>query len=281
MKAIIYIFSFFFIFTTTSVKAQGPWIREKKHGYFQLGFSSLLYQQVRYNNQLIDSKRNNYDLTNQIYFDYGLYKKADITVILPFKFISYKQDSSAVKKSLTGFGNIGLGLKHALLDKKIKVSVGAYIFMNSILKNNSTGLRTGFDANTILPFITAGSSYKKMYYYIKTGYGLMTNQYSDYFIASGEVGYSIFKKAHLIFNAEVKEPISKEHFFDTDDPSYSLTANYLDRQKFIVYGLKFNYEFIEKKYGLTIGFLNGLNGKDGATNIPVSRSYNIGLYRKF
>lgn len=240
MKTIIYIFSFFSLFISIASEAQGPWIREKKHGYFQLGFSSLSYQQVRYNNQLIDTKRDNYDLTSQIYCDYGLHKRIDITTILPFKFLGYKQDSSALKKSLIGFGNIGLGLKYALFDKKFKVSVGTYIFINSIIKNDLTGLRTGFESNTVLPFITAGSSYKKMYYYIKTGYGLMTNEYSDYFIVSGELGYKIFNKLHLIFNAEIKEPVSKELFFDVDKPSYSLTANYLDRQKFIVYGLKFN-----------------------------------------
>lgn len=268
-------------FFNCSILAQGPWIREVNKSYWQLGVSALSYDRVRYDNAVIQTNRTNYDITNQLYVEYGLYEKIDVTLILPYNFMGYKSKTGASDNSINGFGNITIGSKYNLINKKTKVSVGALISMPAFKSDDVYGLRTGFESTTVKPFITLGGSSKRFYYYINSSYGLMTNNYSDYLEVSGEFGYNVKKRIHLIVNGSIREPITNELFYSRDQPSYSFTGNYLDQQKYVVYGIKINYEFVENKYGLNTGIISGLNGALGATNIPVSRSYNFAIYRKF
>lgn len=259
------------------LQAQSPWTNQKNHAFVQVGTSGIFYNFVRYNGNELDTKNSNYDITTQVYAEYGITDKLEATVILPYKFIGYKNITTNVSQSLAGFGNISLGLKYAIATKKIKLSTGLLYTTNSVKKDASIGLRTGFEAATFLPYITVGSGKNKWYYFANVGYGFMTNNYSDYVKIGGEVGYNIFKKVNLAVVAELRTPTSKESFFTTDNASYIATANYLDRQQYFASGLKLSYEFTKDKIGITASVI----GAFALDNIPSAGSNNVGFYYKF
>jgi hypothetical protein len=145
-------------------------------------------------------------------------------------------------------------------------------------ENLALGLRTGFAASTFYPYFSIGSGTNKLYFYASTGIGLRTNEHSNFFRLSGELGYKIFKNSYLIGTLDFNRPIQNDsNFFLTDDEVFSKSASFLDRQAFNGAGIKFLYEFVPEKYGVTLSTIGAL----GAENIPFSRSYNFGIYKKF
>ncbi len=257
--------------------AQSPWTKPKNKGYVQLGFSGIFYDQVQYNGKTVGTGFNQSDITTQIYGEYGLTNKLEGQVVLPYKTFSYKSKTGNISESISGIGNVTLGLKYLVSDKKWKISTGLQFSANTITRNNTTGLRTGFDAATFLPYVTAGSSYKKWYYFGNIGYGLMTNNYSDYIKLSAELGYNFAPKAHVMLVVESRNTITKESFFTTDKPSFAQTASYLDRQNYLAPGIKLNYEFVKNKFGVNAAAF----GAFGIDNAPLAPSINLGFYSKF
>jgi hypothetical protein len=265
------------LFCCQFLQAQSPWTKQKNHAFVQVGASGIFYNLVRYNGNEVDYQNDNYDITTQVYAEYGITDKLEATVILPYKFIGYKNTVTKVSQSLAGLGNISLGLKYAIATKKIKLSTGLLYTTNSVKKDATKGLRTGFEATTILPYITVGYSKNKWYYFGNIGYGFMTNNYSDFVKIGGEVGYNIFNKVYISAVAELRTPTSKESFYTTDNATYIATANYLDRQQYLAGGLKFTYELAKDKIGITASVI----GAFALDNIPSAGSNNVGFYYKF
>jgi hypothetical protein len=262
---------------TQVILAQSPWTKPKNKGYVQLGVSGIFYDQVQYDGKTVLTGFNQSDITTQIYSEYGITNKLEAQVILPYKTYSYKTKSGNISESISGLGNISFGLKYLLSDKKWKISSGLQFSANTISRNKSKGLRTGFDAATFLPYITVGSSSQKWYYYGNIGYGLMTNNYSDYIKIGAEVGYNFAPKAHVMLVIETRSTVTKESFFTTDKIDFATTANYLDRQNYIAPGIKVNYEFKKDKFGVNAAVF----GAAGINNAPLAPSINFALYTKF
>jgi hypothetical protein len=257
--------------------SQSPWVKGKNKGYFQLGVSNISYNQVVYNSNVLPALGDTRDFTAQLYGEYGLSKKLDATIVLPFKNIGYKNTGGTINESISGIGNTTFGLKYLLQDAKWKISTGIQFSANTITKNNAKGLRTGFDATTILPYVTIGSSSKKWYYYTNLGYGYMSNNYSDYIKIGAEVGYNFAPRAHVMLVSELKNNVAKENFYTTDNIAYRGTATYLDRQNYIAIGLKLNYEFIPNKFGVNFAVIGAVSNE----NAPAAPSINFGIYTKF
>jgi hypothetical protein len=92
------------------------------------------------------------------------------------------------------------------------------------------------------------------------------------------LGYKIFRHSYLIGTLDFNQPIQDDSsFFLADEEIFSKSASFLDRQSFNGAGLKFLYEFIPEKYGITLSTIGAL----GSDNTPFSRSYNIGIFNKF
>jgi hypothetical protein len=264
------------IFSQT-IYSQGPWTKEKGKGYAQIGYSGISYNKVFYDGQTLDLASSRSDVTTQIYSEYGISNKFEAQLILPYKFLSRDATSFGGADNLSGFGNVTIGFKYKLSDKDWKISTGIQYSANSITKNDLKGFRTGFDANTIFPYLTLGSSTGKYYYFANIGYGYMDNNYSDYVKIGAEFGYEAFPKGHLILGFQSRNVVSKESFFENDYLNYVASANYLDRQTYSAIGLKLNYEFIKDKFGANIGtdLAFALN------NAPAAPALNINLYSKF
>ncbi|MCW2118413.1 transporter [Flavobacterium sp. 7A] len=263
------------LFTQLS-QAQSPWTKEKGKAYVQVGFSGLFYNLAQIDGVKTTLNADYSDVTSQIYTEYGLTDKLEAQFILPYKFINVTSTVNTNSASLSGLGNITLGLKYKIHDKNWKISTGLQYIANTI--ESGTGidgknLSTGFAANTFVPYVTAGTSNGKWYYFGNIGYGYMTNDYSDYLKFDAELGYSIVPKGHLILAFNSKNVVSKEKAFDKNSTKW---PSYLDRQTYNALGLKFNYEFKQDKFGANFAVF----GAFGNENAPLAPSLNLGIYTK-
>ncbi len=259
---------------TQIATAQSPWTRDKGKSYVQLGFTGLFYDEIQFDGEKTVLQTDITDVTWQAYGEYGITNNLEAQLIVPFKSVSYESKTGSISESLSGLGNVSVGLKYKLYDKKWKISTGLLYSANSITKDAAIGLTTGFNANTFLPYFTAGSSSGKWYYYGNVGYGYMDNDYSDYLKATFEVGYEIIKKGHLIFIFDTRNIISKESAFDNDLNQW---PSYLDRQTYNAVGIKGNYEFKKDKFGANFAII----GATGIDNAPLAPTLNFGVYTKF
>lgn len=272
MKKVILISIVTLVFTQLA-SAQSPWTREKGKAYVQLGFTGLFYDEIKLDGKNVILPNDYSDVTLQGYAEYGITNKLEAQLIVPFKSVSYESKLGSVSESLSGLGNVSLGLKYKLYDKKWKISSGLMYTANSITKDADIGLTTGFNANTFLPYLVAGSSSGKWYYYANLGYGYMDNDYSDFFRASFEVGYEVIKSGHLMFILDTRNIVSKESAFDNDVNQW---PSYLDRQTYNAIGIKGNYEFKKDKFGANFAII----GATGIDNAALAPTLNFGLYTK-
>ena len=252
--------------------AQSPWTREKGATYLQLGLTTLSYSSLQFDGNKLDDRGNYTDNTIQAYAEHGITSKLEGQIIVPYKIASYNAEN--VSNTISGLGNISLGLKYKLVDKSWKISSGILYSANSIKKDADLVVKTtGINATTITPYLSAGSSYKKWYYFGNIGYGYMNNEYSDYLKATFELGYNIIPKGHLILVLDTRNPIAKENAFTNDPFQWAST---LDRQTYNAFAIKGNYEFIEGKFGVNIATI----GAFGIDNAPLAPTLNFGLYAK-
>ncbi|MBC5838878.1 transporter family protein [Flavobacterium muglaense] len=270
MKKYILLFS---LLGLQFANAQGPWTKEKGKAYVQLGVSGLFYNQAQIDGNKVAIDGDYSDVTTQLYSEYGITNNLEALLVIPMKFASYTGTTSNTTQNLSGLGNITLGLKYKLYDKDWKISTGLQFQANTSKFDSSTGLSTDFDASSFIPYVSAGSSAGKWYYFANVGYGYMTNDYSDYFKMGAEVGYQIIPKGHLIFALDTKNPVAKESAFANNNNRW---PSYLDRQTYNAVGLKFNYEFIQNKYGANFSTF----GAFGNNNAPLAPSINLAVYAK-
>jgi hypothetical protein len=258
--------------------AQSPWTREKGKFFTQIGASVLIYDQINLDGKTLESGNDYYDYTFQSYTEFGVSDKVEIQAIIPMKTLGYEAKTGGNKQSQSGLGNAVLGGKYKFFDKNWKISAGISVSLNTISKNDTKGLRTGFDATTIQPYITAGSSNGKLYYFGNLGYGYMTNDYSSFARIGGEIGYEVIKRGHLIFAVDAKQPLQDDSKFAKEEqPTYLGTATYLDRQTYTAFGLKGNYEIKQDAFGVNFSVF----GAAGLENIAATPSLNLGTYFKF
>lgn len=254
--------------------AQSPWTKDKGKAYIQLGFTGLFYNfYADENGKKQELNGTVSDVTIQAYSEYGLTNKLTASLILPYKTISVDNNIVNTSESQSGIGNISLGLKYKLYDKKWKISSGISYSIKTISKNSTNFLSSGFNASTILPYLSIGSSKNKWYYYGNVGYGYMDNDYSDFFRFNGEVGYKAIPKGHIIFAVETKNNLSKENAF-LNDPYSNLATS--DRQNYNAIGIKLNYEFKKDKFGINFAGFGAFDNK----NAPLAPTLNLGLYTK-
>ncbi len=253
--------------------AQGPWTKEKGKAYVQIGFTSLSYNKAQVNGKLTELGADYSDITAQLYSEYGITKDLEAQLIVPFKSVSYKSDFINQSEKLSGLGNVTLGLKYKLFDSSWKISGGLQYSVNSISKNDNKTLSTGFNASTILPYVSVGSSSGKWYYFANLGYGYMNNEYSDFLKLGAEVGYNVIENGHIMLVLDNKLTASKEDAYIKDAnqwPSYS------DRQSYSAVGLKLNYEFKKDRFGVNFAAL----GAFALDNAPAAATLNLGVYAK-
>ncbi len=264
---------FILVFFTQINFSQSPWTKDNGAAYVQIGATSLQYNKQQFDGKQVDLPADFSDTTTQIYSEYGITDKLEAQLIIPFKIVGYKTKNGNISNDLSGLGNVTLGLKYKLLNNNWKISGGLQYSANSIIKDATKGLSTGFNSSTILPYISAGSSSRKWYYFGNLGYGLMDNQYSDFLKVGAEVGFNVIEKGHIMLVLDNRIIVSKEDAFTKDPFQWN---SYLDRQSYSAVGLKFNYEFKKDKFGANFAAI----GAFALDYAPVAPTLNFGVYAK-
>jgi len=270
----------FLLLTTVSVWAD-PWLPGKGKGFVQVGFSGLFYDAVfGPNGSELNAFRNTSDVTLQLYGEYGIGKKWAIRGVLPYKILTTGPSTNvgantAPAGTLTGIGNIGLGVKRALLDGPVKVSVGVAALTNTFTNNDRLGLRTGYEGYTVTPYISVGSGGSRTYYFAEVGYGFMSQNYSNFLKLGGELGYKLLPRLWVAGTLDFRLPARNGPFFNTE--AYQLGGTYLNNQQFLGAGLKASYDLLPDKMGISGSLIGALAGE----NVPFSRSYNAGIFYKW
>ncbi len=265
----------------STVVEAGPWLPGRKKGFAQIGYSGLYYSSVfSPTGSESPSFRNTSDVTLQLYAEYGISQKWAIRGVLPYKLL--KTDASTNRTAnpvpagtLNGIGNIGLGLKRALSDGSVKLSVGVDALANTFTNNDRLGLRTGYEGFTVLPYLSVGSGGKRTYFFAEAGYGFMTQNYSNFLKLNGELGYRLIPNLWVAGTLDFRLPAKNGPFFNTE--AYQFTGTYLNDQMFLGAGLKAAYDIVPDKFGLTASVIGALAGE----NVPFSRSYNAGIFVKW
>ncbi len=274
---------FFILFISTNVFAGGPWVPGPKKAYIQLGWSGISFKGVNLNNVETLNGKNNYDFTYQIYSEFGLGDRGLFKFILPFKQVGSIGIAGSTPTSpigsISGIGNITFGGKYLISDRNIKVSAGVDVQSGAFKVDKSLGLRTGYEAVTILPYLSIGSGFKKAYLSLDAGYGVMSNQYSSFVKINAEAGYKVTKRLYTILTFDVRSPMNNGTFGasnSAEDKRFSSNGSYVNNQLFRGVGIKLNYELKENKFGINASVLGAI----GANNVAFAPAFNGGIYLK-
>ncbi len=228
-----------------SLQAQSPWVRSSKGGYCQLAYHTIPTYSTLFgkDGEAIPLVRYVTENTLQLYGEYGLGSRTTSVISLPFRFHQRGARTPEIplfilpteSGQISGIGNISLAVRHQILREPLTLSAHFRVDLPSTASQPSTGLRTGFDAFTFLPSISAGKGMGRVYWFAYGGLALRTNDYNHYLNGGGEVGVSAgplwiiaFLDAVLPFENDAR-PLR---------PTRTLTGLYENNQGWLSPGLK-------------------------------------------
>ncbi|WP_299123622.1 hypothetical protein [uncultured Winogradskyella sp.] len=263
--------------------SQSPWTQEKGKFYTQLSYTTI----PNYTELFGDPDYNSFgeisDNTIQFYGEYGISDKTSLIVNLPLKLISITNFESpfidctgdcSKDFNENALGNLEIGIKHNFYKKDWILSSQFSVEANTGAYDETSGIRTGYDAYTLTPLFLAGRSFEKTYIQSFIGANIRTNGYSSNFKIGGEVGYKITSHIWLIGFLDVVKSLENG---DILLPSLNrFNALYVNDQEYGAYGLKGIGE-ITDRFGVTAGFGGAFFGN----NVAKQAALNFGLYHKF
>jgi hypothetical protein len=270
MRHISHCLLFALFCTPLLMTAQSPWARDKNGGYVQAGYHFIPTYQVLFgeNNTDINLPSEVSERQIQLYGEYGISNRTTVAASLPFVF-----NSRADGAKLSSLGNSTLALRHQFLRGKIALAGTLRVALPSSAVQAESGLRTGFDALTIQPMVSAGIGFGRAYGFVYGGYGYRTNDFSDVVNAGVEAGVHLWKiwlAGFSEFVGPVQDPANP------NTPPDLRTGLYIDQQGWLSVGLKASLE-INRFVGIT---LSGA-GAAWAQNVPKSPGIGLGVFVKW
>ncbi len=270
------------VFVSISLAAQSPWPRSKA-GFFVQGAWNFIPTYTTLfgpDGKDIVLERAVSEHNFQLYGEYGLSKKTTLIASLPFV-VNKRGDSNpdspymfAVEDSgrIAGLGNTTLALRHQFLKGKLALAGTLRVGFPAITGYKPPGLRTGYNALTVLPMLSAGMGFGQLYGFVYGGYGYQSNDYSHFLNFGGEIGLSL-GKVWLIGFSETVLPL--ENGTRQLPALDELTGLYVNDQGWVSVGVKALWE-INRFMGL---HLSGA-GAAWAQNVPKSPGISLGVYFK-
>ncbi|MGY0406756.1 MAG: hypothetical protein ACWIPJ_00140 [Polaribacter sp.] len=269
---------------TTTFVAQSPWTKEKGDLFFNLSYTTI----SNYNALFSDSKtginrtdRKITDNTMQLYGEYGFSDKTTMIINIPLKLITNGDWNAAFnplgpitdKGSKNSLGNIQLGIKHQFYNNGWVLAGQFLTEFNTSSYDNTTGIRTGYDAFTFTSQFLAGKSFGKTFLQTHIGADIRTKDYSSNFKIGGEFGGKIAQNIWLIGYVDVVKSFENGNVML---PVNNLaTKLYVNDQEYGAYGLKGILQFSD--LGITAGFGNAFFGN----NVPKKTAFTIGIFNTF
>jgi hypothetical protein len=273
-----------FILLTCSLglAAQSPWTRSKNGFFIQAAYQTIPTYNAVFTPETSVTPVPDRELSEtavQLYAEYGLDRKTTLTAALPYRMLKngdFIPGTFAVPEtqegSLNGPGNISLGIKRAILEKQFRLSAALRADLPTADYDDATGLRSGYDALTIVPSMSAGMGFGKVYWLAYTGVGFRNNDYSHFLNLGGEAGVKIWK-CWLVGFTELVSPFKNG---DVALPLRNRITNlYVDRQGWWSLGAKTIIE-LTPSVGLTASF----GGAGWAQYVPKSPGISAGVYWK-
>ncbi|MCB0737941.1 MAG: hypothetical protein KDC92_10540 [Bacteroidetes bacterium] len=252
---------------TTNVFGGGPWLEKKGNGYFQIGGNSKVwdgrYQGTYSNTFYRDLNRKVRESFVSAYAEYGLTSKITLVGELPFRQQSTSNDllngtdstfSTVLPKgSLVGWGNPSLGMKIPLKTDGLKMAAQLRYWFNASSYNATAGLRSDYDAASIMPSIFIGNSGNKHYWSFDAGFLIRGNNYGESIMGNGQYGYSFWENGYLIIDMNYVFTLENGTH---DDGTAVQTATFLDNQGYVSYGLKW-YQKLSGPFSFNVAAYSG------------------------
>jgi hypothetical protein len=266
----------------TALSAQSPWTRSKGGYYAQAAYHFIpTYAGLFGSDDTQDTRpidREISEQTLQLYGEYGVGNSTTVMASIPFRmmrsgaFLNNTAMPGTTEGSLNSLGNVSLGLRQKFVSGKVLFSGTLQVDLPTGSYDDSTGLRTDYDATTILPTLNVGTSWGKSFGYAYAGYGYRSNEYSHFFKAGLEAGTRLGPVLVIAFsdfvvpfeNGSINLPVANE-----------FTGLYVDNQGWVSIGLKGIYE-INKHLGV---FVSGA-GAFWGQSVPQNPGIGIGLFSK-
>ncbi len=258
--------------------AQSPWTKKKKEGYVQLSFTTIPNYSELYGKNQGRIPRKITDNTLQLYSEFGLSDKTTLIASIPLKMVKTGEltvpFTALTEESKMSLGNIQVGIKHNFYKKKWLLTGQLNIEANTSNYNETSGLRTGYDAFTFTPLFLAGRGFDSWYIQAFTGFDIRTNDYSSSYKLGGEIGY---KTLDWLWIAGFLDGVASLNNGNIDLPSQNLTTGlYVNNQSYAGFGLKFIGE-INDQFGANIGLGGAFKGE----NVAKAPAISFGIYHKF
>ena len=271
-----------FTFILTSTFAQSPWVAEKGKGYGQIGYTTIgPYKDLFLSNGDSYALSNEVtDQTIQAYGEYGIGSGTSLIAALPIKML--KSGPSLIPSTpitagsgdLTTLGNLQLAARHNFISKKVVFSGQLLAELPTAGYDETTGLRGGLDALSIAPSLSIGFSKAKLYGYVSTGIAIRSNNYSNEWRLSEEIGYQLINRIYIIAVIDIVQNF--ENGTAIESPNQLGTGLYLNNQSYFAYGFKGIIGFTDN-LGITVAYYSAGSGH----LVAKSPSINFGVYYKW
>ncbi len=253
---------------------QQAWTKDKGKYYAQVG-TSILYYNSYINSEtksVLPLNRSFVDMSFSLYGEYGLTDFLTLSGQVPFKYSAGfdGKNNDVVDGSIAGFSNINLGLTARLFQKDGVVLSTKFKTALPISKyDNSTGLRTGFDATSYTPSLLFGVGAAAFFTSAEVGREFRNNGYTNRNFVAWQIGKFFDEKKYIfILGLEYLKSLGVSTH---DDGKSKYTALYLSTQSYFSPTIKFGYNLKpHNTLWISAGF--GLPGTD---DIPASPGISI------
>jgi len=265
-----------------SLQAQSPWTQKMGGGFGQLSFMSIPSYDSFFANDTDTSRisaREYSEFAAQFYVEYGILRNTTLILDAPLKVLNAaKLDSLSLSNkagTLTSLGNTRLSVRHSFLSKGVALAGQLMVEFPTGKYDDATGLRTGYDAFTVLPSISVGGGLGKGYIYGYGGVGFRTNDYSHYFNGGIEGGFRPFESFWvMVFFDTIRSFKNGERI----EPINNIESGfYVNDQEWASAGLKLLYN-INDNIGLTA---STTLAAFAANQVPQSPSLAIGVFMEW
>lgn len=254
--------------------AQSPWTQTKAGFYTQVAWQGIpAYHQVFNGFEVSELNGKIRDQALQLYGEYGFNRKWTGIIALPLRWTQRRpiDELDPPMATLTGLGNASLGLKRGFMAAGHQFA-GTLTFDLPAGRQEKSGLRTGFNAFTVHPSFSAGKGLRRIYWYLYTGAGIRTNNYSSFVQSGGECGVH-FGRVWVIAFSEWMQSLKDGNRLEADRLN---TGLFTDHQSWWSYGLKTII-----KTGRFTGLVFSAGGALNGYNVANRPALSVGYYFKW
>lgn len=271
---------FLFGLMSLAVQAQSPWMQTKGRFYTQASWQGIPEYDAVFTKGKISYtplERRITEQTFQLYGEYGVSYHTTVWCSVPWRVMRAGESILAPQPvtergTISGLGNASLAVRQSYFKWGLCVSGQLRVDLPAGQYDDATGLRTGYDAFTALPMLSAGKGYAHGYWFVYGGYGIRTHRYDHFLDFGAEAGLKLWK-IYLIGFSEWLYPLDNG---DIVLPQNNLmTSLYVNGQGWWSVGAKGIFEITER----TGVVLTGAGASSGSW-VPKRPALGLGIYFK-